>query len=124
RLVSRPQVEGKRELPARFERRRKLLARRVAELVEARHPAPLRFQAIAWKRLVGEPPGVRHMVRASGDRAVVPAIEEIEDQRRVYPNGGVERRGRLPGAVANTSDQLTVGPGGVERHSPTVDRDD
>ena len=69
---------------------------------------------------MGEPPGVRHVVRAAAHGPARPRVDDIEGQRRVHPDGGVQARWRLPRAVADAGHALAVGPGGAQRQPPPV----
>src|SRR5438874_11783979 len=63
---------------------------------------------------------MRHMVPAAPDRAARPCVDDIEGQGNVWRNGRMERRGRLPGAIAYPCHKLTAYAGGGQRQSATV----
>ena len=50
----------------------------------------------------------------------VPGVDDVEHQRRVHADRRVQRRRRLPGAVAHARDVLAGRAGRVQRHAPAV----
>ncbi len=62
------------------------------------------------------------MIDASANRTLIPAIDEIEDQRRMHRNGRVQRRREPAGAKAYAGDR-SRSPGftrGMERHPAPI----
>src|SRR5207253_4460128 len=70
---------------------------------EAREAAAFGFISIHRKILVSEAARMRHVVLAAAERALHPGIDEVEGERRVHADGRVQRRRRLPGAVAHAA---------------------
>jgi hypothetical protein len=62
----------------------------MAEAVKTDRAATLRFQAVAWKCCMRETPRVGDVIPTSGDRAIVPCVDDVEDERRVNTDGGVK----------------------------------
>ena len=123
-MDSASQIERHRKLRIRFERRHHARPRRMTKAVEPRTAAGLGLEAVGRKGLVREPAGVRDVIRASRNRALAPTIDDIEHQRYVNTDGGVQRRGWFPGAITNPGDELAVGARGMKRDTTTVAGDD
>ena len=58
----------------------------MAVIPEACHATRLGFVGIDREGIVITPPGMNNMIGTASDRASAPAIDEIEDQRRLYAN--------------------------------------
>src|SRR5678815_3474664 len=84
---------------------------RMAMIPEAADTAALCFVGIYGEGIITPAPGVRHMVCATANAAAVPAIHNVKYQRRIYTNGGVQGRRRLPGAVTDAAYILAFGIG-------------
>ena len=68
--------------------------------------------------------GVDDVIGATADGAGLPGVDDIEHERRMDADGGVETSGGLPGAIADAGDELAVDSGGVEREADAVDGDE
>ena len=79
---------------------------RVADAEEARKAAAFGLEGVDREGLVVAAAGVHHVVLAAAETALHPAVDEVEDERRVHADRRVQRRGRLPGAVAHAGDEL------------------
>ncbi len=88
----RPQVESQREFNCAFLRRRFDLAGRMTMILKAGKPARLGLVGIDGLGVVGAAAGMGDMVDAAAERAAVPAIDQIERQRRMDGNGRVQAR--------------------------------
>ena len=104
--------------------RRLLRAGRVAEGGEAGDAPPLCLERVRRQPLVREAARVGDVVRAAGDRAAGPGVDQIEDQRHVHADGRVQRRRRLPGAIAHAGHGLAGRAGGVQGDAPAIAGDD
>src|SRR5258705_4243044 len=102
------QVQCIRELAAPRRMRWHETAGGVAEREEAPPPPALRLVAVHRERVVAPSARMRHVVAAAAERAVHPGVDDVERQRRVDGNGGVQRGRRLPGAVAHARDELAA----------------
>src|SRR5437870_6383320 len=60
------------------------------------------------------------MVLASTEAAFHPAVDNIEGERRMYADGWVQCRGRLPRAIAHACDEFPDGSGGPQRQRRAV----
>ena len=84
---------------------------RMAMIPETADAAALGFVGINGEGIITPAAGVRHMVRATANAAAVPAIHNIKHKRRIYTNGGMQGRRRLPGAVTDTAYIFAFGIG-------------
>ncbi len=121
---SRAQVQRIRKLAARYGTSHAEGPRRVAQAREPGQPPALSFVAVHRKLIVTSAARVHHVILASTERTIHPGVDDVERQRRVRSNCRVQRRRRLPGAIAHASDVLAVPPGRLERYGPAVARDD
>src|SRR5258708_10712245 len=83
------QVECVGKLWTVLTRRHLPVAGRVPKRRKASPPPPLRFEAIARENRNGEPARVSHVVSASRDSLMVPAVVDVEHQRCVGTYRGV-----------------------------------
>ena len=58
-------------------------------------------KALTGSVLVVAPARMHHVVSAAAERAAGPGVEQVEGQRRVHADGRMQRRRRLPGAIAH-----------------------
>ena len=63
---------------------------------------------------------MRDVIFAATRGAAHPAVEQVEHQRRVHADRRMQRRRRLPRAVAHGGDELADAPGRAQRHAPPV----
>lgn len=70
--------------------------------------------------LVAAPARMHHVVGATADHHAVPGVDQVEHQRRLHADGGVQSRGRLPGPVAHPGDVFALAPGIAQRHPAAV----
>src|SRR5579859_19816 len=98
-LVSREtQIQGRREVPVIFGLRRVVSADPMAEGHETRQAPPFRLVGIDRIDFVIAPAGMGDVIGAAADRALVPAIDQIEHQRRLHADGRMQAGSRAPGA--------------------------
>ena len=64
--------------------------------------------------------GMGDVVCAATDRPAVPGIVDVEDERRVDADGGMQRIGRLPGAISHAGNIFSGGSRGTQRQAPAV----
>jgi len=95
----------------------------VAEFEEACHAAAFGFKGVDGECLKTAAAGVGDMIGASGDGALIPGIDDVENQRRVNADGRMQAVRRLPGAVTEAGDEFAVAAGGVEGNGDTIDGD-
>lgn len=69
----------------------------------------LRLEAVHRERVIAAPPGVGYVIDASTERAVAPGVDEVEDERSVNSDGGMEALGWLPRPVADRGYVFTLG---------------
>ncbi len=93
---------------------------RVAEVLEPREPAALRFVRVDRKGLEAAPARMGDVIGAAAKRALVPRVDEIEDQRGVHRDGGVQAARRLPCAVADAGHELAGRARRVQRNRAAV----
>ncbi len=103
-----PQVERQRKLGMRRLGRRFVSSGRMAARLEARKAARFRFIAVDREGVVAEPARMGDVINAAAKRTPAPAIENVEDQRRMHGNRRVHRRRRLPGFVAHCADRDAI----------------
>ena len=89
---------------------------------EARQPAALGFVGVDGERLVIASARVGHVVGASTERPAVPGIHQIEDERRMHADGGLQTLGRLPGPVADPAHLIARGARRMQGDPPAVAR--
>src|SRR5262245_7013451 len=88
-----PQVERHRIFERAFFVRQIEDAGGVAVILEACQAPCLGFVGVDRKGLVVASAGMGHVIDAAAERAPVPAIEDIEGERRVGVDGRMQRRG-------------------------------
>src|SRR4051794_39307883 len=64
------------------------------------------------------------MISAATDGTGVPTIDNVEDERGVNADGGVQTLRRLPGAESNASDVFAMNTRGVKREGASVASDE
>src|ERR1700676_5188866 len=87
---------------------------------EASQAAAFGLVCIDRESFVRSAAGVRNVIFAASDGMARPGIHQVEDQRRVYRNIGMQAGGRLPRAVADPRYDLSFFAARIERHSPAV----
>ena len=115
-----PQVKCFGELGIVFRSGWSELSGRVAESEETGRAAGFRFVGVDRKCFVVSPARVRDVISASSDRTPRPQIENIEHEWRMDPDGRMQARGWLPGAIAHTGDVFAFRAGWVKRHAAFV----
>src|SRR5688572_11627475 len=79
---------------------------------------------IHWESRVIPPAWMCDVISAPAQRAAVPGVEELKDQRRMNSDRGLEALRRLPCAIANAGNTLPIRACGMQGHSMTVACDD
>src|SRR6202022_1833355 len=100
------------------------LTRCMAEVEESRQTPAFRFVCVDWKDIEVPSAGRGDMGDAPPHRVLVPRIHDVEYQRRLHRNRRMQAARRLPGPVADARDKLSNRSRGMQRHAPTVARDD
>src|SRR5258708_36570437 len=118
-----PKVDGEREIRVAFLGAQLEAARSVADAHEAGETAAFRLVGVDGEGLGVEAARVRHVVLAAAQRAVYPGVDEIEHQRGMHADGGMQRGRRLPGAVAHARDVLSDVSGRGKRNAAPVTGD-
>src|SRR5258706_7381720 len=113
-----------RQLGARERPRFRLDARRMPERNEPREAPALGFVRVHGEALEAEAARMRDMIGAAGHGAPGPAIVQVERQRRVDRDRGLQARRRLPRAVAYAADVLARRTRARHRYAPAVAGDD
>jgi len=88
---------------------------RVTEAEKAFKAATFGLKRVDGKDLVVASARVHNMVLATAEAAFHPAVDDIEDERRVHADGRVQCRGRLPRSVAHTCDEPADRPRRLQR---------
>ena len=99
-------IEGEGELRVGFFWRRHHWTRCMAESTEAREAATFRFLGVDRYLFVRSSAGMRDVIHASADRARRPRVHDIEDQRCVNRDVGMQAGRRLPRAIADSTHRL------------------
>ena len=63
------------------------------------------------------------MIGTASDGSARPCIDDIEDERSVNSDGGMQAIRRLPCAIANSGDKLSVGARWMERDPSSIASD-
>src|SRR5262245_37024059 len=124
RSLRAPQIERQRELGQRFLGRHSQRTSGMSKPEEPRGAARLRLVTVHREYIVTPAARVSHMVSAAAERTAQPCIDQIDHQRRMHRNGGMQAIGGLPGPEANAGHILAGGAGGMQRNPPTVAGDD
>src|SRR5580658_9644601 len=90
---------------------------------ESRHPASFGFVGVHREGREAAAAWMRYVIGAAADTASGPQIHDVEDQRRMHWNGGMQTRRRLPRAIADPRDPLALHAGGMQRNAASVARD-
>src|SRR5690348_2163945 len=122
-LSRTPQIEGHGIFERRLLGLDNVRAGRVAETLEPGESARLCFVGIDRKGLVVATTGMRDMVDAATQRATTPAIIDVEGERRLHGDGGMQRGCEPPRLEADASDILARAPGRSERHPAAIASD-
>src|SRR5579859_1547895 len=118
-----PQIEGEGEIAIHRLLRRDEFALLMALREETRQPPALGFIRVDRKGDIIPPAGMRDVISAAAERALVPEVIKVEHQRGVRADGRVEAFRRLPGAVPDTGDIFAVGSRGMQRHAAPIASD-
>src|SRR5450432_4533483 len=89
---------------------------------EPRKPASFGFIGVNRENRVVAPALMGDMIGAAAERALAPAIPDLEQKRRMRGNCRMERVGVLPGAKAYASDPLAE-PQRAQRHAAAIGQD-
>ena len=84
---------------------------------EPREPPRFGFVRVDGKRVVVAAAGMRDVIRAAADRALRPAIDEIEVQRRLHADRRMQRGRGTPRTKAHAGDELAGNAGRRQRHT-------
>ena len=114
------QIERERKIAVGNFRRRRELALLMAVPEKPREPARLGFVAVHRKFVVAAAAGMRDVISAAAERALVPSVVKIEPQRRVNADGRLQTDRRLPRAVTHAGDAFAVRAGRMQRHAMAV----
>ena len=87
-------------------------------------PTALCFISVHWKSARIQPARVAHMVGTAADGALIPGVDQVEDQRFIDGNGRVEAVGWLPGTIADAGDGLSFGSSRMQRDTAAVTEQD
>src|SRR5262245_13231606 len=96
-----PEVESHGILERAFLHGTIEMSRRAAVVLEAREPPRLGLVGIDGKGLVVAAAGMSDVIDAAAERAAAPAIENVERERGVDADNGMQPRRQLPGLEAH-----------------------
>jgi len=85
-------------------------------------PSRFRFVAVDGENIIAPAAGMGDMIGATSDGAAVPGVDDVESDRGVDADGGMEGRGRLPGPVANAADKFFFYACCHQRNATAVDQ--
>ena len=88
---------------------------RVTEAEKAFKAATFGLKRVDGKDLVVASARVHDVVLAAAETAFHPAVDDIEDERRVHADRWVQCRGRLPRSIAHACDELADRPRRLHR---------
>src|SRR6202041_525367 len=103
-MIAQVQREGGRR--ARGGRLDVHAARGVADAEKSREPPALRLECVDRKGFVATATRMHHMISKATCRSLHPGVDYIECQRRMNTDCRVQRRPRLPGAVAHSTNEF------------------
>src|SRR3954468_18879208 len=86
-------------------------SRRMPEWLEASRTSRLGFAAIGRKRLVALLVGTAHVIDTAAKRALAPGVDDVERQRRIDREVGMQRHRQHPRLEAYARDVFTRAPG-------------
>lgn len=87
---------------------------------EARQTAALGLVGIDREGLAISTAGMSDVISATAEAAEIPFIKQIERERHMNADGGLQATGWLPSAITNGGDVLANGARVVQWKSPTV----
>src|SRR5688572_22962049 len=108
------QIQREREIAVHLLRWRNEPALLVALHEEARPTAAFGLVGVDGEGGVAESARMCDVIGAAAQAALVPGVIEVEGQRRMDADRGLEAVGRLPGAVADAGDAFPVRAGRVQ----------
>jgi len=91
-----PQIERQRKIGRALLNGGIESTRRVPMVLEARKTARFGLEAVDRKGLVVAPARMGDMIDATAERAAIPAIDDVEGQRRMNRYRRMQTIGRLP----------------------------
>jgi len=118
------QVERQREVGIAILGRHVHQTWRVTDVEEPREPAAFRFVTVHREGLEVPSAGMRDVIDAAAERAVVPGVHEVEHERRVHRDRRMQTIGRLPRTIPDAGDIFARPSGRMQRHTPAVARHD
>src|SRR5258708_504114 len=96
------------------------LSRRMTNSKKSRQSSAFSLEGIHRERLVASAAGVDHMILKAAYGSLHPGIDYIECQRRVNAYCRMQRRPRLPRAIAHSRDKFSLTPGRAHRNGAAV----
>src|SRR6266536_2120673 len=99
-----PQIQRYGKVGIALRRRDAHRPRCVTDLEVAGEPAAFGFVGIDGERLEMPSARVRHVIDAAAEGTAVPTVHDVEDERRMDGDGGMQALRRLPGAKADPGD--------------------
>src|SRR5688572_30826935 len=115
-----PQVQRKRKLRVDLHRRRLDPTWRMPKREESRVPACFRFVRVYWKCFVGTSARVHHMISTSTHRTAGGCVDDLQRQRRMDRNRGMQAPGRLPRPVSHPTNEFALGSCRMQRQTTSV----
>src|SRR5712671_5526840 len=119
-----PQVEGHGIFERRLLRRNGVISRGVAQALEPRKASRLCLVGIDRKGLVVAATRMRDVVDAATKRATIPAIIDVEGERRLHRDGRMQRGRQLPSLEADAGGIFLRASGRGKRNPAAIAGDD
>src|SRR6478735_5458035 len=117
---SAAQVQCQRMIRIRSHGRQLHGSWRVSHAEEARQAPRFRFIGIDREGHIIPAAGMRHMVTRAAQRTAHPAVHEVESQRCMHADGGMQCRGQRPGPIAHASHIPAHRAGGMQWHAHAI----
>src|SRR6187431_1893143 len=109
------QIESERKVRIQLRLSHRETAWHVPHVVETGNPPTLGGCRVDRSHLGGTTTGVNDVIGAARDRALIPAIVNVDVQRSVDADRRVEARRGLPGAITHAANPLPQNARGLER---------
>jgi hypothetical protein len=114
------EVEGQRILTGDCWRKGFEFSGSMAKREEAGEAAGLGFITIHGQGGIAETAGVGDMILTAAEGPLIPGVHQIERQRSLHGDGGMQGFGGSPGAETHRGHVFARGTGGVQRDGVTI----
>src|SRR5579862_4026829 len=99
-------------------------SRRMSERKETGAPPGFRLIGVHRKRFRSPAAGMNRVISTPAHGSSRPGVDNVEHQRSLHRNGGVQTGWRLPRAIAHAGHPLAVLACELQRHATAVTGDD